>query len=67
MVVSARSASFRGVVESVRHDSVDNTMSSNKRGTLTTSTYDFASRLTTSIAGTKVTTFGFDANGTRRA
>ncbi|MHB8635742.1 MAG: hypothetical protein ACYC96_04640 [Fimbriimonadaceae bacterium] len=47
------------------YDLTDNILTNNESGTLTTSMYDPASRLTTSIAGTAITTFGFDANGNR--
>ena len=45
------------------YDVVDNILTNNESGTLTTSTYDLGSRLTTSIAGTVITTFVFEPNG----
>ncbi len=43
------------------YDSTDNILTNNESGTVTTNTYDLASRLTTTLAGTTLTTYSFDA------
>jgi len=44
------------------YDSTDNILTNSESGTLTTNTYDLASRITTALAGATVTTFSFDNN-----
>ena len=44
-------------------DANDNILTNSESGTLTTNTYDIANRLTTSLAGTAMTSYTFDVNG----